>query len=129
MEYRPGDEDTIKMLDAARRAVTIPVFRRCFDERAAQFWDAFSEADAELRALIASGNPADALERIVKMLKSVSEGWGIGFSSPTDAAGHFLLELSPQHDYVQILPILNCPHCSGSALGVCCRPQTETGSR
>lgn len=42
LEYRPGDEDTIKMLDAARRAVTIPIFRRCFNERAAQFWDAFS---------------------------------------------------------------------------------------
>ena len=117
MEYRPGDEDTIKMLDAARRAVTIPVFRRCFNERAVQFWDAFSEADAELRALIASGNPADALERIVKMLKSVSEGWGIGFSSPTDAAGHFTLELSPQHNFVQILPILKLLDAAPIALG------------
>lgn len=117
LEYRSGDEDTIKMLDAARRAVTIPIFRRCFNERAAQFWDAFSEADAELRALIASGNPADALERIVKMLKSISEGWGIGFSSPTDAAGHFLLELSPQHDYVQILPILKLLDAVPIALG------------
>ena len=27
LEYRSGDEDTIKMLDAARRAVTIPIFR------------------------------------------------------------------------------------------------------
>lgn len=77
LELRPGDEDTMAMIDACRRGVTLPVFRKPFAGRAEEAWSAFAAEEGALLGDIARKRFDEALERAAAALGAVSGDWSL----------------------------------------------------
>ncbi|NBI10719.1 tetratricopeptide repeat protein [Colidextribacter sp. OB.20] len=52
LEARPGDEDTLEMIDRCNRNLALPLNMKPFRGRAEEGWSAFLEGEKELRALM-----------------------------------------------------------------------------
>ena len=52
LEARPGDEDTMELIDWCRKGISLPQFSECFRERTENWWETFAEMEAELRQMM-----------------------------------------------------------------------------
>ncbi len=52
LEARPGDEDTMELIDWCRKGISLPQFSECFRERTEIWWESFAEMEAELRQMM-----------------------------------------------------------------------------
>ena len=52
LEARPGDEDTLEMIDRCQRNLALPLGKKSFRARTEEAWDDFLEGEKELRELI-----------------------------------------------------------------------------
>ena len=52
LEARPGDEDTMELIDSCKKGISLPQFSECFRERTENWWETFAEMEAELRQMM-----------------------------------------------------------------------------
>ena len=52
LEARPGDEDTMQLIDWCKKGISLPQFSECFRERTEDWWETFAEMEAELRQMM-----------------------------------------------------------------------------
>ena len=52
LEARPGDEDTMELIDWCKKGISLPQFSQCFRERTENWWETFAEMEAELRRMM-----------------------------------------------------------------------------
>ena len=52
LEARPGDEDTIELIDWCKKGISLPQFSECFRERTVDWWETFAEMEAQLRQMM-----------------------------------------------------------------------------
>ena len=52
LETRPGDEDTLELIDRCQRSLTLPLSIKPFRVRTLESWSAFLAGEGELRALM-----------------------------------------------------------------------------
>ena len=52
LEARPGDEDTMELIDSCKKGISLPQFSECFRERTEDWWETFAEMEAELRQMM-----------------------------------------------------------------------------
>ena len=52
LEARPGDEDTLEMIDRCHRNLALPLGKKSFRARTEEAWDDFLEGEKELRELM-----------------------------------------------------------------------------
>lgn len=52
LEARPGDQDTLEMIDNCRKCLTFPIFEKSFRQRTIDGWESFIQGETELRRLL-----------------------------------------------------------------------------
>ena len=52
LEARPGDEDTMELINSCKKGISLPQFSECFRERTEDWWETFAEMEAELRQMM-----------------------------------------------------------------------------
>ena len=52
LEARPGDGDTMELIESCRKCLTLPRFEASFRERTRQAWQAFEAGEGELRRIM-----------------------------------------------------------------------------
>ena len=94
LEKKPGDEDAIARLEAARRGVTLPIFLKPFRNRVKLVWRCFSEEASIVMDLLREGRLVEANERAERIFHPVAMNWGFGIG--LDENGRGLLFFSPK---------------------------------
>lgn len=94
LEKKPGDEDAIARLEAARRGVTLPIFLKPFRNRVKLVWRRFSEEASIVMDLLREGRMVEANERAERIFHPVAMNWGFGIGLDEDGRG--LLFFSPK---------------------------------
>ena len=103
---RPDDDDYRELQERCERALAMPVFRRCFRERAETAWRRFAEEMPEIERLLEHPNRDAVSDRIVETVSGIlSEAidgvaFEIGFNGE-----RFELSLSPEADRVRLFEI------------------------
>ena len=52
LEARPGDKDTMELIDWCRKGISLPQFTDCFRERTENWWETFAETEGSLRQMM-----------------------------------------------------------------------------
>lgn len=94
LEKKPGDEDAIARLEAARRSVTLPIFLKPFRNRVKLVWRRFSEEASIVMDLLREGRMVEANERAERIFHPVAMNWEFGIGLDEDGRG--LLFFSPK---------------------------------
>ena len=106
LEARPGDEDTEEFIERCRRYASLPVFRSSFRDRTAKAWEAFAEAEADLRKALADDTTHENAHEIVERFGKIFE---IAFDDVAFEIGvnehQYEVILSPQGDKVKLFEL------------------------
>ncbi len=52
LEARPGDEDTMQLIDWCKKGISLPHFSECFREQTENWWETFAEMEGSLRQMM-----------------------------------------------------------------------------
>ncbi len=107
LETRPGDEDTLELIDRCQRSLTLPLSIKPFRVRTHESWSAFLAGEGELRALMDEKD----LEAVSEALVSrCSELLSSAFASPAFELGHngekYELILIPEGDRARMFQLV-----------------------
>lgn len=105
LEKKPGDEDAIARLEAARRGVTLPIFLKPFRNRVKLVWRRFSDEAAVVMDLLREGRMVEARERAERIFHPVAMNWGFGLG--LDEHGRGLLFFSPKGRLSEAFPLVH----------------------
>ena len=105
LEKKPGDEDAIARLEAARRGVTLPIFLKPFRNRVKLVWRRFSEEASIVMDLLREGRMVEARERAERIFHPVAMNWGFGLGLDEDGRG--LLFFSPKGRLSEAFPLVH----------------------
>lgn len=108
LELKPDDADTIEMIRQTLHFLTVPQFIEPFRIRAAAFWEAFLLDEEAIVRGLTSHRPEEgeaAAGRLAELLSPFDAGWSLGLMPGLRADPRMVLELSPEHDFSELLPI------------------------
>lgn len=104
LQKKPGDEDAIERLEAARRGVTLPIFLKPFSERVKHAWEQFSDEASIVMDLLREGRMVEANERAARIFHPVAMNWGFGLG--LDENGRGILFFSPKGRLSEAFPLV-----------------------
>lgn len=106
LEGRPGDEDTLEMIDRCHRNLALPLGMKSFRARTEEAWNDFLEGEKELRDLMDREDREAVGEKLVNLC---SELLAPAFSSPAFELGHngekYELILVPEGDRTRLFQL------------------------
>ncbi len=106
LEGRPGDEDTLEMIDRCHRNLALPLGMKSFRARTEEAWNDFLEGEKELRDLMDREDREAVGEKLVDLC---SELLAPAFSSPAFELGHngekYELILVPEGDRTRLFQL------------------------
>lgn len=105
LELNPGDEDTMAMIAACRRAVTMPSFLHPFERRVDVAWFEFSVHQSQIKADILAGELERAAFSVRTCFRQVGLDWIINVSEP-EADGRYKLIVSVAANRAMMPPLL-----------------------
>ena len=107
LEARPGDEDTMELIDWCRKGISLPQFSECFRERTENWWETFAEMEAELRQMMDEDKDhtrgAEIVAQMEETLNLVFEE--ISFELGVRGEKHELI-LTPEGDKVKLFELV-----------------------
>ena len=107
LEARPGDEDTLQLIEACRRGLAMPRFGRTFPRRVREAWAAFLAVEGELRAIMDAG---EGYERGEEMMGKCGKALGLALEDPSFELGHsgekYQLVLSAEGALAGLFPLV-----------------------
>ncbi len=107
LEARPGDEDTMELIDWCRKGISLPQFSECFRERTENWWETFAKMEAELRQMMDEDKDhtrgAEIVAQMEETLKLVFDE--ISFELGVGGEKHELI-LTPEGDKVKLFELV-----------------------
>ena len=107
LEARPGDEDTMELIDWCRKGISLPQFSECFRERTENWWETFAEMEAELRQMMDEDKDhtrgAEIVAQMEETLNLVFDE--ISFELGVRGEKHELI-LTPEGDKVKLFELV-----------------------
>lgn len=107
LEARPGDEDTMELIDWCRKGISLPQFSECFRERTENWWETFAEMEAELRQMMDEDKDhirgAEIVAQMEETLNLVFDE--ISFELGVGGEKHELI-LTPEGDKVKLFELV-----------------------
>ncbi|MCU6801378.1 immunity protein Imm33 domain-containing protein [Alitiscatomonas aceti] len=107
LEARPGDEDTMELIDWCRKGISLPQFSQCFRERTENWWETFAEMEAELRQMMDEDKDhtrgAEIVAQMEETLNLVFDE--ISFELGVGGEKHELI-LTPEGDKVKLFELV-----------------------
>ena len=85
LEARPGDADTLQMIEDCRRQLALPRFAKNFRERTEETWKTFRRKEAQLRQLLDIKDRSAVQEELVALCESALLP---AFPDPAFEVGH-----------------------------------------
>ncbi len=107
LEARPGDEDTMELIDSCKKGISLPQFSECFRERTEDWWETFAEMEAELRQMMDEDKDhtrgAELVARMQETLNLVFDeiSFEMGFNGEK-----YELILTPEGDKVKLFELV-----------------------
>ena len=107
LEARPGDEDTMELIDWCRKGISLPQFSQCFRERTENWWETFAEMEVELRQMMDEDKDhtrgAELVAQMEETLNLVFDE--ISFELGVGGEKHELI-LTPEGDKVKLFELV-----------------------
>ena len=107
LKARPGDEDTMELIDWCRKGISLPQFSECFRERTENWWETFAEMEAELRQMMDEDKDhtrgAEIVAQMEETLNLVFDE--ISFELGVRGEKHELI-LTPEGDKVKLFELV-----------------------
>ena len=107
LEARPGDEDTMELIDWCRKGISLPQFSECFRERTENWWESFAEMEAELRQMMDDDKDHT---RGAELVAQMEETLNLAFDEISFEMGFngekYELILTPEGDKVKLFELV-----------------------
>ena len=107
LEARPDDEDTMQLIDGCKKGISLPQFSECFRERTEDWWETFTEMEAELRQMMDEDKDrtrgAELVAQMQGTLNLVFDE--ISFEMGFNGEKHELI-LTPEGDKVKLFELI-----------------------
>ena len=107
LEARPGDEDTMELIDWCRKGISLPQFTDCFRERTENWWETFAETEGSLRQMMDEDKDhtrgAEIVAQMQETLNLVFDE--ISFEMGVGGEKHELI-LTPEGDKVKLFELV-----------------------
>ena len=100
---RPGDADTLEMIDSCRDCLALPRFEAPFRVRVEQAWQDFAREEEALRAMMAEGQDQAPVQRCQALLDLAFEQ--VSFALGVHA-GRYQLVLDPKGDRLKLFALV-----------------------
>ena len=107
LEARPGDEDTMELMDRCKKGIALPQFSECFRERTEDWWETFAEMEAQLRQMMDDDKDhtrgAEIVAQMEETLNLVFDeiSFEMGFNGEK-----YELTLTPEGDKVKLFELV-----------------------
>ena len=107
LEARPGDEDTMELIDSCKKGISLPQFSECFRERTEDWWETFAEMEAELRQMMDDDKDhTRGAEIVAQMEGALNQAFDeISFEMGFNGEKHELI-LTPEGDKVKLFELI-----------------------
>ena len=107
LEARPGDEDTMELIDSCKKGISLPQFSECFRERTEDWWETFAEMEAELRQMMDEDKDhTRGAELVAQMEGALNQAFDeISFEMGFNGEKHELI-LTPEGDKVKLFELV-----------------------
>ena len=107
LEARPGDEDTLELINWCEKRIALPQFEECFRERTENWWETFAKQEAELRQMMDEDKDhqrgAELAAQMGEVLNLVFDD--ISFEMGFNGKKHELI-LTPEGDKVKLFELV-----------------------
>ena len=107
LEAQPDDEDTKQLIEWCKKGISLPQFSECFRERTEDWWETFTEQEAEFRRMMDEDKDhtrgQELVEQMEKALNLVFDE--ICFEMRFNG-GKYGLILTPQGDKVKLFELV-----------------------
>ena len=107
LEARPGDKDTMELIDWCRKGISLPQFTDCFRERTENWWETFAETEGSLRQMMDEDKDhtrgAEIVAQMQETLNLVFDE--ISFEMGVGGEKHELI-LTPEGDKVKLFELV-----------------------
>ncbi|OUQ26425.1 hypothetical protein B5E80_02235 [Flavonifractor sp. An135] len=107
LEARPGDEDTLELIDWCKKGIALPRFSACFRERTAAAWENFAEREGQLRQIMDEDETHTRGEKLIRACEAILNqafddiSFELGFNGET-----YELILTPEGDKVKLFELV-----------------------
>ena len=107
LEARPGDEDTMELINWCKKGIALPQFSECFRERTEDWWKTFAKMESQLRQMIDNDtNHTRGAEIVVQMENTLNLVFDeISFEMGFNGEKHELI-LTPEGDKVKLFELI-----------------------
>ena len=107
LEARPGDEDTMELINWCKKGIALPQFSECFRERTEDWWKTFAKMESQLRQMIDDDtNHTRGAEIVVQMENTLNLVFDeISFEMGFNGEKHELI-LTPEGDKVKLFELV-----------------------
>ena len=107
LEARPGDEDTMELIDSCKKGISLPQFSECFRERTEDWWETFAEMEAELRQMMDEDKDhTRGAELVAQMEGALNQAFDeISFEMGFNGEKYELI-LTPEGDKVKLFELV-----------------------
>ena len=107
LEARPGDEDTMELIDWCKKGISLPRFSECFREQTENWWETFAEMEAQLRQMMDDDKDhTRGAEIVAQMEGALNQVFDeISFEMGFNGEKHELI-LTPEGDKVKLFELL-----------------------
>jgi hypothetical protein len=107
LEARPGDEDTIELIDRCRKGIVLPQFSECFREQTEDWWETFAEMEGSLRQMMDDDKEHTRGAEIVAQMEGALNQVFDEISFEMGAGGEkYELILTPEGDKVKLFELV-----------------------
>lgn len=107
LEARPGDTDTMELIESCRKCLTLPRFEASFLERTRQAWQAFEASEAELRRIMDKDVERQRGQEVIARCENILHpaladvSFELGFNG-----SKYELILTPEGDWLKLFELV-----------------------
>ena len=111
LEARPGDGDTMELIESCRKCLTLPRFEASFRDRARQAWQAFEAGERELRRIMDADAARQRGQEVIARCEEILHlaladvSFELGFNGTK-----YELILSPEGDRLKLFELVYFQH-------------------
>ena len=107
LEARPGDEDTMELIDSCKKGISLPQFSECFRERTESTWKDFARQEAQLRRMMDEDKDHTRGQELVDRVEGILNQAFDEISFEMGVGGEkYELILTPEGDKVKLFELV-----------------------
>ena len=107
LEARPGDEDTMELIDWCKKGISLPQFSQCFRERTESTWKDFAQQEAQLRRMMDEDKDHTRGQELVDRVEGILNQAFDEISFEMGVGGEkYELILTPEGDKVKLFELV-----------------------